>query len=627
MKIYCLHLVFIISILLNLCITADKENQLKKGEYSSPIYLTEKVNQFTIDTSKVNEKQMKVEIFLSHPDSFDIKFETIEEEENKEEEEEKKGKEEEQEKEEKSKEEEDEKKDKEDEKEEKEEKGREEEKEEKEEKGREEEKEEKEEKGREEEKEEKEEKGKEEEKEEKGKEEEEANIDTEEEKQDIEEENMNKEDNETEYNNTKYENETKNEEEEEKEEEDKNHKEHKDKNETKEEKEEEEEEEEKNHKHHHDKNETKKEEEEEETEHNNTKYENETKKEEEKEEEEEKNHKHHKDKNETKKEEEEEETEHNNNTQPENETKKEEEEKEEEEEKNHKHHKDKNETKKEEEDEIEHNNTQPENETKNEEEKEEEEKKKHKHHDKKILNYQEYYLRNLKNVDFEDRGFIGGKKTYIFDLKKEIENIQIKIEKKDNKKLEKPFCIIKYQFNDEFEKEINEFNSDLEASKTNNSNIELSFEKIKDNKNIKNIYYTAYICDKNINLEYIHPKYLEENKCTNVEIKDSDEKKINLNYKLKDDQDYTIVVLATVEYNNKIKEDFIYKAQKFINKKIINNDLKFYIIMGSFAFVIILVFIIVFRIIYKRKANNPDIDDEEYSNLQVLRDTINEDET
>ena len=120
MKIYCLHLVFIISILLNLCITADKENQLKKGEYSSPIYLTEKVNKFTIDTSKVNEKQMKVEIFLSHPDSFDIKFETIEEEENKEEEEEKKGKEEEQEKEEKSKEEEDEKKDKEDEKEEKE---------------------------------------------------------------------------------------------------------------------------------------------------------------------------------------------------------------------------------------------------------------------------------------------------------------------------------------------------------------------------------------------------------------------------------------------------------------------------------------------------------------------------
>ena len=612
MKIYCLHLVFIISILLNLCITADKENQLKKGEYSSPIYLTEKVNQFTIDTSKVEEKQMKVEIFLSHPDSFNIKFETIEEEENKEEEEEKKGKEEEQEKEEKSKEEEDEKKDKEDEKEEKEEKGREEEKEEKEEKGREEEKEEKEE------------KGKEEEKEEKGKEEEEANIDTEEEKQDIEEENMNKEDNETEYNNTKYENETKNEEEEEKEEEDKNHKEHKDKNETKKEEEEtehnntqpenetkkeeekEEEEEEKNHKHHHDKNETKKEEEKEE-------------------EEEEKNHKHHHDKNETKKEEEE--TEHNN-TQPENETKKEEEEKEEEEEKKHRHHKDKNETKKEEEDEIEHNNTQPENETKNEEEeKEEEEKKKHKHHDKKILNYQEYYLRNLKNVDFEDRGFIGGKKTYILDLKKEIENIKIKIEKKDNKKLEKPFCIIKYQFNDEFEKEINEFNSDLEASKTNNSNIELSFEKIKDNKNIKNIYYTAYICDKNINLEYIHPKYLEENKCTNVEIKDNDEKKINLNYNLKEDQDYTIVVLATVEYNNKIKEDFIYKAQKFINKKIINNDLKFYIIMGSFAFVIILVFIIVFRIIYKRKANNPDIDDEEYSNLQVLRDTINEDET
>jgi len=49
--------------------------------------------------------------------------------------------------------------------------------------------------------------------------------------------------------------------------------------------------------------------------------------------------------------------------------------------------------------------------------------------------------------------------------------------------------------------------------------------------------------------------------------------------------------------------------------------------MGSFAFVIIFVFIIVFRIINKRKANNPDIDDEEYNNLQVLKETINEDET
>ncbi len=48
--------------------------------------------------------------------------------------------------------------------------------------------------------------------------------------------------------------------------------------------------------------------------------------------------------------------------------------------------------------------------------------------------------------------------------------------------------------------------------------------------------------------------------------------------------------------------------------------------MGSFAFIIILVFIIIFCILNKRKANNPDIDDEEFSNLQVLRETINEDE-
>ena len=222
---------------------------------------------------------------------------------------------------------------------------------------------------------------------------------------------------------------------------------------------------------------------------------------------------------------------------------------------------------------------------------------------------------------------IGGKNIYILNLKKDTKKIQVKIDKKDNKKLEKPFCIIKYQFNDKFEEEITEFNNDLEVSKTNNT-LELSFEKIKVGDNIKSVSYTVYICENNINLEYIHPKYLEQYKCTKKELTNNDEKKMNLNYNLKKDQDYTIVVLATVKYKDGItEEDFIYKTKKFINQKIINNDLKFYIIMGVFAFVIILVFIIIFRIISKRKANNPDIDDEEYSNLQVLRDTINEDET
>ena len=48
--------------------------------------------------------------------------------------------------------------------------------------------------------------------------------------------------------------------------------------------------------------------------------------------------------------------------------------------------------------------------------------------------------------------------------------------------------------------------------------------------------------------------------------------------------------------------------------------------MGSFAFIIILVFIIVFCIINKRKANNPDIDNVEYSNLKIRKDVINDDE-
>ena len=74
---------------------------------------------------------------------------------------------------------------------------------------------------------------------------------------------------------------------------------------------------------------------------------------------------------------------------------------------------------------------------------------------------------------------------------------------------------------------------------------------------------------------------------------------------------------------NEYKEYFIY--QSFSSGARVN-DIIFYIIMGTFALVIIVVFIIIFCIINKRKANNPDIDDEEYSNLKILRETINEDE-
>ena len=290
------------------------------------------------------------------------------------------------------------------------------------------------------------------------------------------------------------------------------------------------------------------------------------------------------------------------------------------------------------------NNTQKENENNNEEEtqnnkdnsdNEKEQNDKESQDDKENknqeLHFKEYNLRNLETVNFDPESKkeqVGGKNIYILNLQKDTKKIEVVIEKKDNKKLDKPFCIIKYEFNEKFEKEITEFNNNLEISKTNNSNIELNFKKIPKEDNIEDITYTAYICENNIDLDYIHPKYLEQQKgCIKKDLNNNDEKKINLSYNLKEDQDYTVVVLATVKYKGDVTEDFIYKTQKLINKKIINNDLKFYIIMGVFAFVIILVFIIIFRIISKRKANNPDIDDEEYSNLQVLRDTINEDES
>jgi uncharacterized membrane protein len=125
--------------------------------------------------------------------------------------------------------------------------------------------------------------------------------------------------------------------------------------------------------------------------------------------------------------------------------------------------------------------------------------------------------------------------------------------------------------------------------------------------------------------ELLTEKYNYINK-TNI---DSKENNINVDFNIKNEKDYSLVVLAKIIYKDGSEEYLVYKTE-FIKAPKTNkreNDLIFYIIMGVFAFVIILVFIIVFRIINKRKANNPDIDDDEYNNLQVLKETINEDES
>ena len=125
----------------------------------------------------------------------------------------------------------------------------------------------------------------------------------------------------------------------------------------------------------------------------------------------------------------------------------------------------------------------------------------------------------------------------------------------------------------------------------------------------------------------MYPELLKEKynyiNMTNIDI---NENKINIDFNIKNKKDYSLVVLAKIIYNDESEEYIVYKTE-FIKAPKTNNDLIFYIFMGAFAFVIILVFIIVFRIINKRKANNPDIDDDEYNNLQVLKETINEDES
>jgi len=174
------------------------------------------------------------------------------------------------------------------------------------------------------------------------------------------------------------------------------------------------------------------------------------------------------------------------------------------------------------------------------------------------------------------------------------------------------------------------------------NNIEVSFQVLESEENeIKKelkITYTIYLYNKALDIDNAFPGYLENNYINKTTIvKTGDETgKINIDFSLADNKEYTIVVLVTVENGDYI-EHFSYQAKSSTSdnggkteenkanteKK---NELQFYIIMGSFAFIIILVFIIIFCILNKRKADNPDIDDEEFSNLQVLRETINEDE-
>ena len=144
----------------------------------------------------------------------------------------------------------------------------------------------------------------------------------------------------------------------------------------------------------------------------------------------------------------------------------------------------------------------------------------------------------------------------------------------------------------------------------------------------------AYYCDSIINdVENLHPKFLEgKTGCKKVEVNKEETKIV---FPKEEGKEYSIAIEATVQ-NGDNKEVFIYKkilASETKNKdeeeeeEEIKNKPIFYIIMGSFAFVIIFVFIIIFCIINKRKKDNPDIDDEDYNKIPVLRETINEDES
>jgi hypothetical protein len=219
------------------------------------------------------------------------------------------------------------------------------------------------------------------------------------------------------------------------------------------------------------------------------------------------------------------------------------------------------------------------------------------------------------------------------------EKIKLVINALNDEVLKKnPSCIIKYEaennapeyeFKNDFE--INENVSDNNGNKTEGENehtVEISLKPptLKSGDKEISIEYLAYICDSIItDIDNLHPKFLEGKPgCEKVDVTDN-----KIIFTKKEGKEYSIAVEATVTDGNK-KEVFIYqRLLKNIEAEPDkpNNDLIFYIILGSFAFVIIFVFILIFYIINKRKKNNPDIDDEDYNKIPVLRETINEDES
>ena len=247
------------------------------------------------------------------------------------------------------------------------------------------------------------------------------------------------------------------------------------------------------------------------------------------------------------------------------------------------------------------------------------------------LNKKIAILRKLEenNIQPEQIKNIAGKNIYIFKLNKRVQKVGLLINSNDTNKINNSSCIIKYQFGDNLE---NNFELEKEKEikvKKNNNNLELSFEKIPNNDNIKEIKYTAYLYDEIINIDFIYPElWTKKYNFINKKEIDIEKNNTNLDFNIKNEKDYSIVVLAKIVYKDESEEYLVYKTEfiKASKDDKRENDLIFFIIMGVFAFVIILVFIIVFRIINKRKANNPDIDDEEYNNLQALKETINEDE-
>ena len=194
--------------------------------------------------------------------------------------------------------------------------------------------------------------------------------------------------------------------------------------------------------------------------------------------------------------------------------------------------------------------------------------------------------------------------------------------------------MIKYEFEQNDFPEYN-FKDEFNIEKDDQGEIELSFEgfSLKDVQNSElEITYYVYLYNQTDDIENIFANILKNDDNNNNLFKKLDLKfqtEGNKNKIKFNSENSNYIVLATVKYNGNEKK-IIYKVnnnkeEEEEPKRV--NDLIFYIIMGSFAFIIIFVFILIFCIINKRKANNPDIDDEQYNNIQVLRETINEDES